>query len=158
PPLTSGSWDVSSLAGVDEDKGQLYFVGNRDSVVERQLYAVPLGHPAGAGAVDGGAPSRVTTERGGHVISSNQAATGFVDGPSSLERAPKAVVRGAKGEVLGELPVKVDADLPSLGLRPLELVTLKAEGGVELVGAMLKPRKLEEGARYPAVVMVYGGP
>jgi dipeptidyl-peptidase-4 len=147
--LTSGTWDVSSIVGIDEDKGDVYLEANKDAVLERQLYAVPIA---------GGALRRVTTERGVHLVTSNAAATAFVDVHSASDRAPKAVVRSARGAVVGDLPVKVDADLDALGIRAPELVTVEVERGVELRGALLKPRRMEEGKRYPAVVMVYGGP
>src|SRR5262249_54422857 len=33
------------VAGVDEDKGLVYFMASKDTPVERQLYAVTLNHP-----------------------------------------------------------------------------------------------------------------
>jgi dipeptidyl-peptidase-4 len=67
-------------------------------------------------------------------------------------------IRDAGGAGVGELPVTIDADLASLELRPTEAVTVKSPGGPLLHGALLKPRKMVAGKRYPAVVMVYGGP
>src|SRR6185436_14368871 len=58
----------------------------------------------------------------------------------------------------GELPCPADADLPALGLRAPELVTVRGADGTTLYGSLLRPRKVEPGKRYPLVVMVYGGP
>jgi dipeptidyl-peptidase-4 len=45
-----------------------------------------------------------------------------------------------------------------LALRSPEIVPVKSPGGQTLYGALLKPRHMEPGRRYPTVVMVYGGP
>ena len=43
--LTHGDWEVAQLAGVDEKKGKVYFLANKDGVLERHLYAIDLAHP-----------------------------------------------------------------------------------------------------------------
>ena len=51
--LTKGDWVVTDLVGVDEAKGRLFFLGNKDDVLEQQLYSVDVADPnrsvAGAG-------------------------------------------------------------------------------------------------------------
>ncbi len=154
--LTSGAWDVESIDGVDEAAGVALVTGTRDGPLERHLYAVPL--------AGGAAPARLTPEPGVHRVAVAPAGGGFVDLHSAADRLPRAVVRGAGGSAaspspaLGELPSRVDPDLAALGLRPVEPVTVPIAGGGSLHGAMLRPRQLEPGRRYPAVVMVYGGP
>jgi dipeptidyl-peptidase-4 len=56
------------------------------------------------------------------------------------------------------VPVPVDAELSGLGLRVPELVQFKGPSGDMLHGAVLAPRTLEPGRRYPVAVMIYGGP
>jgi dipeptidyl-peptidase-4 len=81
----------------------------------------------------------------------------WVDVHSSATRPPRAVVV-RDGKVAGELPVPADPDIEGLALRPVEYVKVKAADGEPLHGALLKPRTLVPGKRYPVVVMVYGGP
>ena len=40
--LTRGDWMVRGLVGMDETKGLLYFLANRDTPLEQHLYAVPM--------------------------------------------------------------------------------------------------------------------
>ncbi len=83
---------------------------------------------------------------------------GWVDIHSANGRPPQAVVHGPDGKPLGTLPVPRAADFDSLRLRHAELITLSRAGLPDLHGASLKPRQLVAGARYPPVVVVYGGP
>ena len=64
-PLTAGEWMVvgeseSGLVGVDEKRGNVYFMANTPSTFERQLYVASLeaGEPA--------APHRISREAGWH--------------------------------------------------------------------------------------------
>ena len=43
--LTKGDWVVTDLVGVDEAKGRLFFLGNKDDVLEQQLYSVDVSKP-----------------------------------------------------------------------------------------------------------------
>ena len=154
--LTSGDWDVESIAGVDEAGGRVLFSGTKDGPLERHLYSVPLTANA-ANATDAAKATvtRLTAERGVHSVKVDEAGATWVDVHSATDRPPVAVVV-REGKVAGQLPVPPDPDVASLGLRPVEHVTVKAKDGETLHGALLRPRTLA--GRHPAIVMVYGGP
>lgn len=144
--LTSGDWDVESIAAVDEDGGRVLFSGTKDSPLERHLYSVPL---------KGGEVTKLTAERGVHSVKVDDGGTTWVDVHSASDRPPRAVVVH-DGKPAGELPVKRDPDIEALGVRPAELVTIKSPSGETLYGSLLRPRTIT--GRHPAIVMVYGGP
>ena len=144
--LTSGDFDVFAIAGIDVEARQVFFVSNESAVLDRQLYRVGF---------DGGERERLTSEPGVHEIEGHRPGQGLVDVHSALDRLPQAVIRDGEGAVVGEIPVPRDPDLDSLGLEPVELVEL---GEPTLHGALLRPKNAEPGRRYPAIVMVYGGP
>ncbi len=146
--LTSGPWDVSQIVAVDEGRSRVLFLGNKDATLDRQLYAVKL---------DASGVSRLSTEEGVHEVVAEQPQHGWVDLHSSNTRLPRATLHDAEGGVLGELPVKLDPDLDALALRDTELVHLSHETP-SLYGALLKPRHMTPGVKYPVIVMVYGGP
>lgn len=148
-PLTSGEWDVTELAGIDEEGGAALVLGTKDGPLDRHLYRVPLA---------GGEMKRLTPEAGVHAITLDRQAQSFIDLHSAANRLPQAVVRGPDGAVGASLPMSADADLTSLGIRPPEFVHVKSASGEPLYGALLRPRALEPGRSYPAVVVVYGGP
>ena len=147
--LTQGDWDVLGMQGVDEESGRVFFTGTFAGQIERRLHAVPLA---------GGPVQTLTPERGVHAITMRRDGKGFVDEHSAHDRLPQAVVRSIDGSVLGELPVPHDPDVEKLAIRVPELVEVKSPAGPTLHGALLEPRGMEPGRRYPTVLMVYGGP
>ncbi|MEX2123443.1 MAG: prolyl oligopeptidase family serine peptidase [Woeseia sp.] len=54
-PLTSGTWEVASFS-VDSKNSQIYFIGNKDHIADRQLYRVELSPKANI--------ERISTESG----------------------------------------------------------------------------------------------
>lgn len=158
--LTAGDWDVTGISAVDEVNGRVFFMGTKDSPLDRHMYSTLL--PSGLGKdgkVEGPrAPVRLTPEPGVHMTMMERGGKGFVDLHSALDRMFKAVVRDDKGAVLFELPMVEDEELLALKLRAPQVVELKAKSGETLYGSFLAPRHVEPGKRYPVVVMVYGGP
>ena len=148
--LTEGAWDVSRLVDVDPVASRVWFIANRDGVLDRQLYAAPVD---GSGDV-----TRLTSEPGVHAIAGGRPERGWIDIHSAADRPPKAVIHGADGGTVGEIEVPRAPDFDSLRLRSAELVTLSRPGKPDLYGALLQPRVIQPGARHPAVVVVYGGP
>ena len=148
--LTSGKWDVGSIEGVDEEKGRVFFSAAKESPLDVHVYAAKLSEP--------GEPTRITPEPGVHEAIFDPGDKGWVDLHSAVDRTPRAVVRDAEGAAVGYLPCPLDADLPALGVRTPEFVSVRGAGGDTLYGSLLRPRNLVAGKRYPVVVMVYGGP
>ncbi|WP_050436231.1 S9 family peptidase [Chondromyces crocatus] len=147
--LTSGSWDVNAIKGVDEEKGQVLFTGSRDTPLENHLYVVPLA---------GGEPKRLTTEHSDHAVAVSRNGSGWTDMHSAVDRPPQVEIRAADGSLLGALPTPEDPEIKALRIRAPELITVRGPSGDTLHGALLKPRAVEDGKRYPVIVMVYGGP
>ncbi len=147
--LTEGDWAVDDLEGVDEIEGLVYFSAAKDGVTERHLYRV---------ALDGGPAARVTTEPGWHKTTCARDGRLFVDVHESAAAPPRAILKDVSGRQVRVLDANSDPEPRSLALRPPELVTLKAKDGSVLHGALYRPQPLKPGAKYPAIVRVYGGP
>jgi dipeptidyl-peptidase 4 len=146
--LTSGTWMVDGVAGVDEAGGHVYFTATKDGPTEQHLYRVPLA---------GGEIVRLTPESGMHGIAMSDDCHHFVDTWSDLDAPPRITLRNAAdGTIVRELPIAPDPRIEQLGLRPPRLVTLTSRDGVTLHGALYEP---QGGAPpRPAIVSVYGGP
>jgi len=147
--LTAGAWDVFDLVGVDEERARVLFVGNKDAVLDRQLYAVPLG---------GGDIVRLSALGGQHEVRADNATQGWVDVHSALDRIPRAELFDGNGKTLGAIPVPKDDDLDALRLRTPQRIEVPLPDGPVLHGLLLEPRDRQPGVRYPAILMVYGGP
>jgi dipeptidyl-peptidase-4 len=160
-PLTQGEWMVvgdaagAALVGVDEARDSAYFVANKASPLERQLYRVSLRTP--------GEPQQVSREQGWHSIRMANDASVYLDSFSTQDQPPVVSLRNARGALLAELVAnRLDAQHPYGPYRDAHASsrfgTLTAADGQTLHYQMIVPRDLQPGRRYPAVVHVYGGP
>ena len=147
--VTQGSWEVSDVAGVDEAASRVYYVSTEASSLERQLYAIDL---------DGTAKKRLTQTAGTHAISMSPTHEFYMDTHSSLTSPSRKTLHTNDG---AELAVYREADhklSDEYDLLPTEIVQLKAADGTPLYARMIKPAGFRSGQKYPAIVMVYGGP
>ena len=150
--LTTGDWEVADVIGVDEDKGLVYFTGNKDGVLERHAYSAPLKK---AGTV-----TRLT--EAGYWNNVSMSGDRLIVARSSPTQPPQSYLADASGRrtrwldqnALGPnhpyAPYLASHAVPEFG-------TLKAADGSELHYEMLKPR-MEPGKRYPVFFTYYGGP
>lgn len=153
--ITSGDWDVDRLVSLTAK--DIAFTATREGPLERHLYTLPLG---------GGEPRRLTELHGVHQVTTSSDGQRYVDVHSAIDRLPQAQVferlDGPAGTAphkpLGTLPTQPDPDLAALKPRAPELVRFSAADGTPLYAAVLAPRDLRPGVKYPAIVMVYGGP
>jgi dipeptidyl-peptidase-4 len=146
--ITEGNWEVTALAGVDEARQTIYYVSTETSPLDRQVYSVKF---------NGKDRARISQGAGTHEISMSPAGEYYLDDYSSLTEPRRSTVRSING---GEWSVFRNADrsLNSYALAPSEIVNFKAHDGTLLYGRLLKPLNFRAGEKYPAVVVVYGGP
>jgi len=149
-PLTEGPWVVDAIAGVDEDRKQVYFTAACDGPTESHLYAVSFA---------GGEPRRITYEPGMHTIVADHAFQRFIDVHHALDKPPAVTLRSlADGSVLRTIYDEPDPRVDELALQPPELITLQNRDGVTLYGAIYRPPAGFGAGPYPTLVSVYGGP
>jgi dipeptidyl-peptidase-4 len=147
--LTSGEWEVGEVSGVSEAKGEVYFTARAATPLEDHLYVVPLG---------GGAARRLTAPNRTHVISMSTGCEHYLDASSSLREPVRRSIHRGDGS---EWSVFVEADrkpTEEYELLTTEIVTLAAGDGATLYARLIKPAGFTPAKKYPAVVMVYGGP
>ena len=161
-PLTGGDWLLTApghsraIKAVDEARGLVYFVANRDSPIERHLYSVQLDG-------SGDAPRRITAGAGWHSIVMSADGRRFLDTWSTTEQPPSVTLREASGRPITVMVANtLDATHPYTryldGHSPAEFGTLTAADGQLLHYRLIKPKRMEPGRRYPVIVDVYGGP
>jgi dipeptidyl-peptidase 4 len=154
-PLTSGAWAVEDVLALDEGGGTVYFSGTLDSPLEKHAYALSL---------DGGQPKRLTGPAGWHEVSFADNASVFVDAWNAPGTPPQLELYRVDGErVTALIDNTLDAEhpyAPYFGAHlPMEFGTLTAaDGQTELHYSLIKPKDFDPARRYPAVVLVYGGP
>ncbi|MEO1046007.1 MAG: S9 family peptidase [Pseudomonadota bacterium] len=150
--ITSGEWVVSSVAGVDEPGNVAYIVGNRETPLERHVYAVPL---------DGSAEPKRLTERGyWHGGTSDGKGTRLLLQRHSPMQPPQVYLADTAGKRLRWMeenrigPSHPFAPYKHL-LRAPEYGTINAADGQVMHWEVLKP---EGEGPFPVIFNVYGGP
>ncbi len=145
--LTSGDWMVDSVVGVDGKAGFVYFMGTKDGPTQKHLYKV---------ALDGGEPTKLTTEPGMHGVVLSPTFDRFIDRWDRLDTPPRIDIRSTTdGASVGAVNIEPDERIERLKLQPPRLVTLKNRDGTTLHGAVYAP---EGDGPFPTLVSVYGGP
>lgn len=152
--LTKGDWEVAELVGVDEAKGRVTFLANKDGVLERHLYTVDLGKP--------GAVTRISEPGYWHAAKANDAANRIIVTRSKGDQPTQVMLTDAAGKRIAWIDEnKVAGDHPYApylaGHRPKQFGTIKAADGTVLHWEMIAP-PLEPGKKYPVFFEHYGGP
>lgn len=148
--LTRGDWEVSSVSGVDEKNGAVYFVGTEKSALERHLYRVPL---------DGSAPPvRLTREDGTHGINLAPGAAHYVETYSNSVTPPRQDIYRADGTRAHALNENRVAELNEYRLQKPEYSTISDGRGGTLNTMMIQPPGFDASRKYPALMFTYGGP
>jgi dipeptidyl-peptidase-4 len=152
--LTKGAWVVSKLVSVDERRGKVYFLANRDDPLAMQIHALDLQHS-----------DRIETlgEPGwDHAASMDKAGKTLLVTRSSPAQPPQVYIADTSGKRLawveenrlgGSHPYAAYAN----GHRQPTFGTIKAADGTDLHWKMILP-ELRPGKRYPVFFQHYGGP
>jgi dipeptidyl-peptidase-4 len=147
--LTAGDWEVDDVAGVDEKQNRVFYISTETSPLERQLYTVSL---------DGSGKQRLSQGEGMHAISLSPNATYYIDRYSGLTEPPRSTLYQADGTEVRAYRKPDLSDANDYEILPTEILNVKAADGTLLYARLIKPAGFQPAKKYPAVVMVYGGP
>jgi dipeptidyl-peptidase 4 len=147
--LTKGPSEVTGIAGVDETAGRVYFTSSETSPLERQLYSVGIG---------GESQRQLSAGAGTHTIAMGPEAHFYLDTISSVSSPPRTTLHSGDGRELG---VYREADrriVDQYEILPTQLISFKGRDGTLFYARMVRPAGFDPANKYPAVVLVYGGP
>ena len=152
--LTKGSWEVSGIAGVDESSGRVYYTSSETSPLERQFYSVKM---------TGEDKQRLSSGAGTHSIAMGPDGHFYLDTFSNVSLPPRTTVHAGDGRELGVYREQNHRLTEDYEILPTELVNFHTPDGTLLYARLVKPKGFrpagfEAGKKYPAVVLVYGGP
>lgn len=153
--VTNGVWEVSSLAGIDEEAGKIYFTATIESPLERQFYGAHY-----KGRRRGQAPAQISEGAGTHRINLSNDAGYYIDTYSSASAPPVVSLHRINGEEIRVLESneKLFETLASYKLEAPEFVQVPGADGASLNAFLIKPRNFDPNASYPMLMYVYGGP
>ncbi|MES2755351.1 MAG: DPP IV N-terminal domain-containing protein [Pseudomonadota bacterium] len=152
--LTKGRWVVSELTGVDEARGELFFTGKADGMLETHLYRQAM--------KPGAKPVRLTEPGWSNAATANGDASRLIVRRSNPGQPTQVYLADRDGKRLAWVNenriVAGHPYYPYLAAhRPTEFGTIKAADGSDLHWQMITP-VLEPGKRYPVFFQHYGGP
>jgi dipeptidyl-peptidase-4 len=157
--LTSGDWGITGTGGfgpgtdshpaVDEARGLIYFMSNKDDVLGTQIYRLSLNDKS---------ITRVTKENGTHEALFAPDASGFVDTYSNAMAPPRRDLYGPDASRVAVVDENKVPELSEYQLARVEFLSLAANDGTKLYASMIRPLDFDASKRYPVLICVYGGP
>ena len=147
--VTTGEWEVRSIAHVDRESGWIYFTATRDSPMSTNLYRVKLGGPV----------ERLTQNAGSYQVSlspDGRLLRGELVGSCARRRASS--LHAADGTLIRSVDTNPVYRLKEYRFGPRERVAVRARDGFLLEGELVLPADLDPSKKYPVWFMTYGGP
>jgi dipeptidyl-peptidase 4 len=147
--LTSGDWEVDNVAGIDERRERVFYTSTEASPIERQLYVVGF---------DGSGKRRLSEGEGTHAAKLSPNGSYFMDDYSNVSSPIRSVLYTDDGKQVTVYREANRTAIDEYDLRPVENLSMKTADGTVLYAHLIKPAGFQAGRKYPAIVMVYGGP
>ena len=157
--MTSGDWGINGTGAfgpgtashpqVDEAHNCVYFISNKDNVVETQVYRVSLGDRS---------VTRITREAGTHQPIFAADSSAFVDVFSTAMTPPRQDLVRIDGKSVAAIDENKVAELAEYHFSPVEFLNVAANDGTKLYAMMMKPANFDPARKYPVLIYVYGGP
>ena len=153
--ITKGDFDVTSIEGVDEKAGWLYFSASPENATQRYLYRTKL---SGNGQPERIAPA---AQPGTHSYSIAPNAAWAFHTYSTISSPPTVeLVHLPDHKPVRQLAANATliAKVKELNVRQPEFFKTDIGDGVALDGWMIKPPNFDASKRYPVLIYVYGEP
>ena len=147
--LTSGEWEVRSIAAFDAENQKVYFMAAKEQPYNQDAYLVDI--PSGE-------ISKLTTEDGFHQISFNEDQTFFIDSYSSAVTPPQHRLYSSDGSFKQKLNVSSDDRWKFTGMTEPEFLTVNAKNNQPLDAMIIRPPGFDPNKKYPVLIHVYSGP
>lgn len=148
-----------------------YFVTgpiNRIDTAARVIYFTGYGREKGVhpyysmlykSSLDAKGVTLLTKEPANHSVTISKSNRYFVDTYSTVDKAPRSVLRDNMGNIIMELETVDLTELYKTGWKEAERIVVKAKDGItDLYGVMYKPFNFDSTRKYPVISYVYPGP
>ena len=152
--VTEGPWHVDGIAGVDNERGYVFLLGQGHESGEdpyyQHLYRVNL---------DGSGLTLLNPGDFDHRVTMGESSRFFVESYSRVNTTPASALFSASGEKILDLETADFSALTEAGYEFPELFKAEADDGVtDMYGVMYKPYDFDPSKKYPIVAYVYPGP
>ncbi|MEN9346031.1 MAG: hypothetical protein RLZZ60_1500 [Bacteroidota bacterium] len=149
--LSSGSWEIDQVLGIDQVKQVVYFTSGKDNPSERQLYVLSIADKS---------IKALTTEKAWHNIRFSPGFNYFTDQYSTLQKPAITALKEANGNLVKILEdnTALSNKLADLSLGQVKFGHFTSIDSVELDYWQILPAQFDSTKRYPVLFFVYGGP
>ncbi|MEN9739396.1 MAG: hypothetical protein RLZZ318_1432, partial [Bacteroidota bacterium] len=149
--LSSGSWEIDQVLGIDQVKQVVYFTSGKDNPSERQLYVLSIADKS---------IKALTTEKAWHNIRFSPGFNYFTDQYSTLQKPAITALKEANGNLVKILEdnTALSNKLADLSLGQVKFGHFTSVDSVELDYWQILPAQFDSTKRYPVLFFVYGGP
>lgn len=149
--LTTGSWDVIKVLGVDELNGRVYFTSAESSPMNRDLCFV---------GIKDGKITKLNSKDGTNEAEFSKGFKFYVNTYTNINTPPFITVNDGKGKVLYNLVDNKEmiSRMNEAGYSDASFFTFYTEDKIGLNGWMIKPKDFDPKKKYPVLMYVYGGP
>ena len=152
--ITSGTYHVENILGIDEAKRILYFSANGKETGEDPYYL-----HAYKVNFDGSGLKLLNPGEFEHAMILNDGKSFFVDNYSRVNTVPKSTLYAADGRKIMDLETADLSSLFSAGYQFPQVFKVKADDGItDIYGVMYKPFNFDSAKKYPVIEYVYPGP
>ncbi len=158
--LTKGSWEVTSLDGVDLRSRKIYFTAAKNSPIGREPYALTINRRSDVVAMS--KLNSAKENRGTYSVSFSKGSKYYTQTYSSTDTPTITTVHSASdGRVLRTIEdnAKLNERVKEYALPTKKFITVKAADGVTDLNAwIMYPIDFDENKEYPLFMTQYSGP
>lgn len=153
--ITKGAWEVTSVYGLDEVTGKIYFQAAKTHPTQREVYAIDR---------DGKNLVTLSTKKGTNEAEFSANYKYFILSHSDANTPFTVSIHGnhKKSKLKNPLIIEDNAALikrmGEFDLVNKTFFTVKNNDGQDLNAWMIKPSNFDETKQYPLLMFVYGGP
>ena len=145
--LTQGTWEISSLIGLDETAGWLYFYAKKDSFIDQYVYRVNL---------DDSTIEKLTKKPGWYEWQLSPDHQLVIETWSNARTPHSMTLRKVNGEQVRILePNKLEA-MDKYAMPHTEFIKVKTSDGILIDAFMIKPLDFDPNQKYPVIGYGYG--
>ena len=148
-PLTAGQWEVTTVHGVDEKRGLIYFSATERSPIGLDVYRARL---------DGSRRQRITTAEGTHGASFNPSLSRFLDTWSDVVTPTRVSLHTSDGKLARVIDDNRSPLLDPYQLAKPEFLQVKTRDGFPMEAMIIRPRDFDPSKRHPVFEHTYSGP
>ncbi|MGH9145488.1 MAG: S9 family peptidase [Vicinamibacterales bacterium] len=147
-PVTTGTWEVRTVHGVDEQNGWIYFSGTERSYIGRDVYRIKL---------DGTGLKRLSTAEGTHTANFSPGFSFYLDRWSDVHTPPQTRMHHADGRELRLIDANRVTALNEFRHSKPEFLQVKTRDGFVMEAMLIMPPDFRPVRKYHVLQSVFGG-